>query len=300
MGCNSPRISAPASGPPREARGSARSEPKASGVRKDAKASEVRTEVNLNLFEIFSSIQGEGPSVGASTLFVRFGGCDLRCSWCDSPHTWKPAARCRIEQTRGEGDFAECANPLTLAQVLAAADALDVGSHRYVSLTGGEPLLQASDVAEVAEALRSRGPRVLLETHGVHAEALARVVAHIDVVSMDWKLASEVWREADAPCSGRSFDAEHDAFLAVARRAPEVVVKLVITPSSTDAELEEAWRRIAATYPGACVVLQPVTPMGGVKERVPAERLLALERRASALLADVRVIPQTHPIWGAR
>ena len=44
-----------------------------------------------NLVEIFSSIQGEGPDLGAATLFVRFGGCDLRCRWCDSPHTWQPS-----------------------------------------------------------------------------------------------------------------------------------------------------------------------------------------------------------------
>ena len=44
-----------------------------------------------NLVEIFSSVQGEGPHVGQSTLFVRFGECDLRCRWCDSPHTWQPA-----------------------------------------------------------------------------------------------------------------------------------------------------------------------------------------------------------------
>ena len=48
--------------------------------------------MDANLVEIFSSVQGEGPDVGASTLFVRLGACDLRCRWCDSPHTWRPAA----------------------------------------------------------------------------------------------------------------------------------------------------------------------------------------------------------------
>jgi organic radical activating enzyme len=59
--------------------------------------------VEANLVEIFSSFQGEGPHVGCSTLFVRFGACDLRCRWCDSPHTWKAGPRCRIEDpARGE------------------------------------------------------------------------------------------------------------------------------------------------------------------------------------------------------
>ena len=46
-------------------------------------------EPRANLVEVFSSFQGEGPLVGASTLFVRFGECDLRCRWCDSTHTWR-------------------------------------------------------------------------------------------------------------------------------------------------------------------------------------------------------------------
>jgi len=67
---------------------------------------------DLNLVEIFSSIQGEGTYVGATTLFVRLGGCDLRCGWCDSPHTWKPAPECRIEVGRGSGRFETRANPM--------------------------------------------------------------------------------------------------------------------------------------------------------------------------------------------
>ena len=72
-----------------------------------------------NLVEIFSSVQGEGPYVGVSTLFIRFGGCDLRCGWCDSPHTWKPAARCRLEQAPGSAEFREVENPVAVHDIQA-------------------------------------------------------------------------------------------------------------------------------------------------------------------------------------
>jgi 7-carboxy-7-deazaguanine synthase len=256
--------------------------------------------LEANLVEIFSSVQGEGPDVGASTLFVRLGECDLRCRWCDSRHTWVKAARCRIERVRGGGVFDEVANPVSVAQALAAARELDAAGHRFASLTGGEPLLQPEAVRALAEGLRALGPRIHLETHGLHAAALERVVDVVDVVSMDWKLASDVRRASDPPRGDvPPFHEAHAAFLAVARRAPRVVVKLVITPASTDAEIDEALARVAALHPGACLVLQPVTPAGGVRERPSAARMLALERRASQSLADVRVIPQTHPIYGA-
>ncbi len=254
-----------------------------------------------NLVEIFSSIQGEGPHAGLSTLFIRFGGCDLRCAWCDSPHTWRPADRARIETSRGSGELAVRDNPVPVAEIVAAAEALEATRHRDVSLTGGEPLLQPEAVAAVAAAFRGRGPQVLLETHGLHADALARVVAHVDVVSMDWKLGSDVRREGVPTHAPReSFHDAHERFLAVARRAPSTVVKLVITTASEDAEIDEALARVARTHPRACVVLQPVTPTGSVAARVPSARMLALGVRAERVVADVRVLPQLHPVMGVR
>jgi organic radical activating enzyme len=254
-----------------------------------------------NLVEIFSSIQGEGPFAGLSTLFVRFGGCDLRCAWCDSPHTWRPAEQARIERQRGGGQFTARDNPVSVEEIVAAAEQLGALQHRHVSLTGGEPLLQPEAVLAVAAALRGRGPQILLETHGLHADALARVIGEIDVVSMDWKLASDVRREG-APTSAprEPFHAAHERFLALAKRAPQVVVKLVITRASEDAEIEEALGCIARTHREACVVLQPVTPMGSVRERVPSERMLALGRLAEERVSDVRVLPQLHPVMGVR
>lgn len=252
--------------------------------------------------EVFSSAQGEGPHVGASTIFVRLGGCDLRCRWCDSPHTWRPTDTCRLETAPGSGAFRTLPNPVAVDEIVAAAEALELGRHRFVSITGGEPLLQPEAVRVLAAALRGRGPRVLLETGGHHPDPLAAVIEVVDVVSMDWKLASDVRREGEPTAvlaePGRSFQALHERFLAIARGAPEVVVKIVVTGASRDEEVLAACAAIAAIAPAAVVVLQPVTPRGGA-ERPGAARLLALQRAAERQLADVRVIPQTHPIYGA-
>ncbi len=238
--------------------------------------------------------------MGESTLFVRLGECDLRCRWCDSPHTWRPAAECRIETAPGRGTFRSVPNPVSIADALAAAEALDLGGHRWVSLTGGEPLLQPAAAAALARGLGGRGPRILLETHGLATGALPAVAPHVDCVSMDWKLASEVRRASD-PRGGpvTDFHAEHTAFLRAARAHAAVWVKLVITVTSTDAELDAAFAAIAGVDPATPVVLQPVTPHGPVRERPSAERMLALLRRATEVLSLVRVIPQTHPIWSA-
>jgi len=114
-------------------------------------------------------------------------------------------------------------------------------------------------------------------------------------VAMDGKLASDVRRAADrldrlAP----DLHGTHRRFLEVARRAPEVVVKVVITPASEDAEIDALVERVAAVDPAVPLVLQPVTPFARVREAPPAQRLLALQDRASKRLEHVRIIPQTH------
>jgi len=253
-----------------------------------------------NLVEMFSSVQGEGVHVGASTLFVRFGECDLRCRWCDTPDSWARAKTARIECERGTGVFRELSNPIEPSQLVAAAEVLEVASHRFVSFTGGEPLLQPEPLAELARIFRARGPRIHLETHGLHAHALAKVLPLIDVVSMDWKLASDVRRTSDAK-SGPvdDFHAAHAEFLRVALAAPEVMVKVVVTPATTDEEIAEMTEILLEVAPDVPVIVQPVTPCGGVKAVPDAKRLLELAARLERRLSNVRLIPQTHRLYGA-
>jgi 7-carboxy-7-deazaguanine synthase len=254
----------------------------------------------VNLVEMFSSVQGEGVHVGASTLFVRFGECDLRCRWCDTPHSWARAKTARIECERGTGAFRELANPVELSEVVAAADVLQLASHRFVSFTGGEPLLQPDPLVELARAFRGRGPRIHLETHGLHADALAEVLPLIDVVSMDWKLASDVRRAADAKSGPvADFHTAHAEFLRVALAAPEVMVKVVVTPATADDEIDAMTECILGVSPEVPVIVQPVTPCGGVKAAPGARRLLELVAGLERKLPNVRLIPQTHRLYGA-
>lgn len=257
-----------------------------------------------DLVEIFSSIQGEGPQVGVSTLFVRFSRCDLRCNWCDTPHSWRRTPRVRIERRAGSADFEECDNPLPLSELEAhCRRLLAERQHRFLSLTGGEPLLQPGAVRALAEALRGPGLDVLLETHGLaESDALRRVLPAIDVLSMDWKFASDVRRaKTEAGDAGENFSAAHERFLRTALSAPQplqIVVKCVITPGTRDDEWEEVVQSLSRTCAHACLVLQPVTPFAAAKQRPDIQRLLELERRAREHLEDVRILPQVHPLLG--
>lgn len=96
----------------------------------------------MRVCEIFNSIQGEGLTMGAPTVFVRAVGCNLRCSWCDTGYSF------------------EGGTDMTVEEILE-----EVGDCFRVCFTGGEPMLQ-SDAVELIERLVSKGIQVVLETNG--------------------------------------------------------------------------------------------------------------------------------------
>ena len=108
--------------------------------------------LTLPLTECFTTIQGEGPAAGRPATFIRLGGCNLSCSWCDSAFTW--------DATRF--DLREQVTRRPVAQVLEAVDA------PIAVVTGGEPLLHQRGDAwwALLRGLRERGVAFHLETNG--------------------------------------------------------------------------------------------------------------------------------------
>lgn len=125
----------------------------------------------LLVAEIFGpTLQGEGPSVGRRCGFLRLGGCNLDCSWCDTPYTWD------WRRFRPERELRR----LETAEAVAAIEAMGVD---MLVLTGGEPLLQGRALLPLLAAAAERRWRVEVETNGTVAPtpALARGVAQFNV-----------------------------------------------------------------------------------------------------------------------
>lgn len=86
----------------------------------------------MRLIELYKSVQGESSFTGVPCIFVRFAGCNLRCSWCDSEYTF----------TGGK--------PFTEDEVVAQIEAL---ACPLVEFTGGEPMLHAKDLLPLMQRL---------------------------------------------------------------------------------------------------------------------------------------------------
>lgn len=101
----------------------------------------------LPLVEDFYTIQGEGFHAGKPAYFIRLGGCDVGCRWCDAKYTWNP----------------KLYPPTGVETVIERALACPA---RAIVITGGEPLLYPLEV--LTRTLRERGLEIFLETSDTH------------------------------------------------------------------------------------------------------------------------------------
>jgi 7-carboxy-7-deazaguanine synthase len=102
---------------------------------------------SLPLMESFYTIQGEGAFTGHAAYFIRLGGCDVGCVWCDVKESWdvgKHPLRSVVDMTK---------------------EASNSGS-KIVVITGGEPAMH--DLTELTASLKNAGLRTHIETSGAH------------------------------------------------------------------------------------------------------------------------------------
>ena len=119
----------------------------------------------MKIAELFYSLQGEGSLIGTPSFFIRTSGCNLRCSWCDSPYTsWQP-----------EG-----------SEMSLDAIYMEVQRHpaRHVVVTGGEPMI-APEMVALTERLRGLGMHITVETAGTVFKPVA-----CDLMSISPKLSN--------------------------------------------------------------------------------------------------------------
>lgn len=218
-------------------------------------------EQELQVCELFYSIQGESTFAGLPCVFIRLAGCNLRCTYCDAAYS-----------------YLETARALTIDDILAFV-ALYPGA--LVELTGGEPLLQEKSGRLLHDLLRS-GRTVLVETNGSQPIAGIPVAIHVIV-------------DVKCPGSGMAHSWLPDNLAAIRQRAREKPgsseVKFVISDLDDYRFARDFIRRhdLAAHAP---ILFSPVR--GRISPRQLAEAILAD-------LLPVRLQLQLHSlIWPDR
>jgi 7-carboxy-7-deazaguanine synthase len=188
----------------------------------------------MRISELFHSIQGEGKLSGVPSVFVRASGCNLRCTWCDTPYaSWNPEGK-----------------DMPVGKII---DRIAAYPARHVVLTGGEPMIMP-DVTELCEAIHERGRHLTIET--------AATVFHpvwLDLASLSPKLSNSTPTERE----GGRFARVHDqsrlnipVIQGFINSSPEFQLKFVVCSEGDLLEIRELLHRLKNWKPSD-VLLMP-------------------------------------------
>ncbi len=224
----------------------------------------------IRISEIFGpTIQGEGALIGQPTVFVRTGGCDYRCTWCDTLHA---------VDSKFRADWL----PMAVEEIFARVQELSGGKPIMVSLSGGNPAIQP--LGELITLGKSHGYSFALETQGS--------------VAQDWFADLDVLILSPKPPSSQMETDLNKLDQCVASGAVKTILKFVVFD---DADFNYA-KSTAARYPHLPVYLQPGNH--AVNGEADTNGILArlrwlIEKTIADKWYAATVLPQLHVlIWG--
>ena len=208
----------------------------------------------MKISEMFVSIQGEGINIGQPQLFIRLTGCNIDCDYCDTD-----TSKFRVLRTEKVLELIE--------------NEKEKHFFKQVSITGGEPLIQAELIRPLLERINSEY-KIMLETNATLPDELEKIIDYVDTVSADLKL------------DYHSKNPEiFDRFMEIATKK-EAYIKIVY--NSRQIELLKKMLPTALKY-NIPVYLQPMTPFK--KEDIT----LGLDIIDEFKSENLRLLPQIHP-----
>jgi 7-carboxy-7-deazaguanine synthase len=234
----------------------------------------------FSVIEIFGpTIQGEGAEAGLPTHFVRLGGCDYRCSWCDTMYAVEPSV---VRAT---------AQRLSSEEIVDALAGL-AGAPRWVTISGGNPALH--QLGPLIDQLHARGYRIGVETQG---SVWRPWLGDMDRLTVSPK----------PPSSGMATTTHERQFVGfmakalASRAAPSLTLKVVCFD-----EIDLGWaKQVRRGWPDVPLFLSvgtPVPSQGSIRDAVgDGYRWLCEQVAADVELSEARVLPQLHVVaWGDR
>lgn len=182
-----------------------------------------------NVNEVFNSIQGEGPYAGTRQVFVRFQGCPLSCVYCDSTSAkpFQSAREVTCNSTR------RLYNPVSTKDLTELVESLWTPSTQHLSLTGGEPLLHAKFILELAQEF---SVPLYLETNAMFSRDAQKLKNVVQIAACDIKLP-----EHRATATYDLLLNEELRTVKCFHNSPAYVFAKVVVLEETSSEMVESW-----------------------------------------------------------
>jgi organic radical activating enzyme len=236
--------------------------------------------LKVRLFEIFTSVEGEGILYGTKTLFVRLAGCPFTCFYCDTIES--------LPLDSGTEYSIEEANQLIDT---------NLKNQTYkVNFTGGDPLIQHEAVALLAKHIQTKNIRTYLESSCFDIDRFNHVLPFMDIIKIEFKTKDSDFVDSKhyekliihaMKCLESSINANKTTY-----------IKIVVSSKTQLNEFNELIKQIFKIISKDNIDGFIIQPTYGISEP-SLDLLLNLYDLVYPYYIDVKVVPQLHKFIGA-
>ena len=236
--------------------------------------------MKVRLFEIFTSIEGEGILYGTKTLFVRLAGCPFTCFYCDTLDALPM-------DSGNEYAIEEACNLIEKN--------LEENTYK-VNFTGGEPLVQSDGVIEMAKYVKSKNIPTYLESSCYDSKKFSQVLPFIDFIKIEFKTPEAKFVDANhyskliqnaLECLKISVDSNKITY-----------IKIVVSEKTELRDFKEILDKIFNIVSKKDLTGFIIQPTYGIAEP-SLEKLLKFYDLVFPFYNEIRIVPQLHKFIGA-
>ena len=236
--------------------------------------------MKVRLFEIFTSVEGEGILYGTKTLFVRLAGCPFTCFYCDTKESLP----------------LDSGTEYSIDEACQLIDSNLKKQTYKVNFTGGDPLIQHQAVAQLAKHIQEKKIPTYLESSCFDIDRFNHVLPFIDIMKIEFKTKDSDFVDSEhyeklightMKCLESSVNTKKTTY-----------IKIVVSSKTKINEFEELTNQIFKTISKENIDGFIIQPTYGVAEP-SLELLLDLYDIVYPHYIDVKVVPQLHKFIGA-
>lgn len=236
--------------------------------------------MKVRIFEIFTSVEGEGILYGTKTLFVRLAGCPFTCFYCDTLES--------LPMDSG-----------TEYSIEKACQLIDENLKENtfkVNFTGGDPLIQYLGVAELAKYIKSKNIPTYLESSCFDYEKFNHVLPYIDYVKIEFKTKDSDF--VDSLHYDRLIENALQCLFLSIQAKKTTYIKIVVSSKTSTESIQSLVAKIFEKISKNDISGFIIQPTYGIAEP-SLEHLLKLYDIVYPYYNEVRVVPQLHKFIGA-
>lgn len=236
--------------------------------------------MNVRLYEIFTSVEGEGILYGTKTLFVRLSGCPFKCFYCDTKE----------------------ALPMNSGKEYSISKAKEIikknlQKNTYkVNFTGGDPLAQSTAVAELAKFVQRKKIPTYLESSCYDSSKFAQVLPYIDLIKIEFKTPESGF--VDSKHYSKLLENELDCLRLAKKSKKTTYIKVVISSKTQLSQFKKLLKQIFKIVSKTDLAGFIIQPTYGISEP-SLEQLFSFYDSVYDYDAQVRIVPQLHKFIGA-